>query len=41
VLILTILTTAAFAFFVAWLATLPVRARRRLVLGEDVRGEDR
>ncbi len=35
VLILTILFTAAFAFFIAWLATLPVRARRRLVLGGD------
>jgi len=35
VLILTILTTAAIAFFIAWLATLPVRHRRRLVLGDD------
>jgi spermidine/putrescine transport system permease protein len=35
VLILTILFTAAFAFLVAWLATLPVRASRRLVLGAD------
>src|SRR5690606_11882600 len=35
ILILTILFTAAFAFLVAWLATLPVRASRRLVLGAD------
>jgi spermidine/putrescine transport system permease protein len=34
VLILTILTTAAAAFFIAWLATWPLRARRRLVLGD-------
>jgi spermidine/putrescine transport system permease protein len=35
VLILTILTTAAVAGLIAWLATLPLRASRRLVLGEN------
>lgn len=33
VLILTILITAGIAFLIAWIASLPLRARRRLVIG--------
>ncbi len=35
VLMLTIIVTIAIAFLVAWVASLPLRARRRLVLGAE------